>query len=186
MLRRFIQNATSEFPPFPIEQYSGKVMKETVYSDGISSTRKAPLKMLTCNSRKIKVSNWKAIVSEMLHFILFFYWCYFWNNEFFLLQKLYFRHFALARQQRSKQLPTLLFFFYYYFLPNKLGTYSKDMSKHATKVCFQLPKDTATKSASFKVSFSFIFFLPILATGKVALLSYESFFLQNLSLGSTS
>lgn len=59
------------------------------------------------------------------------------------------------------------------------------MSKQATKVCFQLPKDMATKSTSLKENCSFIFFLPILATGKVALLSYESFLLQNLSLGST-
>lgn len=73
----------------------------------------------------------------------------------------------------------------FFFKLNKLGTYSRDMSKQATKVCFQLPKDTTTKSSSLKVSCSFIFFLPILATGKVALLSYESFFLQNISLGST-
>lgn len=88
----------------------------------------------------------------------------------------------LSLPDSSKQLfpPPPLF-----FKLNKPGTYSRDMSKQATKVCFQLPKDAATKSTSLKVSCSFIFFLSILATGKVALLSYESYFLQNISLGST-
>lgn len=105
-LIRLIKKTNSDFPPSLSEQISGQVIKDPVHARDISGTRKASLKTTTfqvcCNSRKVcKTLDWKAILGKMLHFILtlFFYWHYFWYKEFFLLQKIYFRPFVLARQQ---------------------------------------------------------------------------------------
>lgn len=167
----------------PIRTVSGKVIKDPlVLAVPENHLWKAFLpKTLVTPEKHVKL--WIKRQSLANCYILF--WLYFSRDTIFgTKSSFHCRRFisdllTLPGSRRESSPPP------FFFKLNKLGTYSRDMSKHVTKVCFQPPKDTATKSTSLKASCSFIFFLPILASGKVALLSYESFFLQNISLGST-